>query len=211
MTRLSWGALSDRYYESGIDNGVLYVSSQPGVAWSGLISIQESPTGGEPRSYYFDGVKYLLLAGAEEFEATIQAFGSPSEFKACEGISTVHLGLFAHQQPRVPFGLSYRTRIGNAVRGDKVGYKIHLVYGALAAPSNRDNKSTSDSTDPATYSWHITTLPPAVTGLKRTAHFTVDSRYADSGALSDLNDLLYGTDSSDPELPTPDELIAIFA
>jgi len=211
MARLSWGALANRHYEIGVDRGVLYAPSQPGVAWSGLISIQESPTGGEPRPFYLDGIKYLNLASAEEFEATIQAFSAPAEFRACEGVATVHLGLFAHQQPRVSFDFSYRTHVGNAVTGDEAGYKIHLVYGALAAPSNRDNKSAGSSVDPATYSWHISTLPPSVTGYKRTSHFVVDTRYADSGAVSDLEDVLYGTDVDSPEMPTPDELIAIFA
>lgn len=211
MAQLSWGALVDRHYETGIDRGVLYAPSQPGVAWPGLISVNETPTGGEPRPFYIDGVKYQNIATAEEFEATIQAFSYPTEFRVCQGIATVHLGLFAHQQPKVPFGFCYRTRVGDPISGDELGHKIHLVYGALAEPSARDNKTASQSVDPTTYSWHITTLPPSVTGYKRTAHFVVDTRYADSGAVSDLFDLIYGTVSTDPELPTPDELIAIFA
>ena len=211
MARLVWGTLSERFYEAGIDRGVLYLSGQPGVSWQGLISVTESPTGGEPRPLYIDGVKYLNLATSEEFEATIKAFGSPAEFKACDGVVGIHLGLYATQQPRQSFGMAYRSLVGNAITGEDLGYKIHLVYNALAAPSQRDNKTLGLTAETTSYSWHITTLPPSVTGYKRTAHYVVDSRYADPSALADLEDLLYGTVSTDAELPTPDELIAIFA
>lgn len=211
MTRLAWGDISERFYETGVDRGVLYAPSQSGVAWNGLISVSETPTGSEPRPFYFDGIKYANVATSEEYEATIEAFGSPAEFRVCEGVVAIHNGLFATQQPRQSFGLSYRTLIGDVLAGDSRGYKIHLVYNALAEPSQRSNKSQGSSSELTKYSWHITTLPPAATGIKRTAHFIVDSRYADSGALSDLEDILYGTVSEDASLPDPDDLIAIFA
>lgn len=211
MARLTWGNRSERYFEGGVDRGVLYPLVGNGVAWSGLISIAENPAGGLPKPYYLDGIKYLNVAAAEEYAATITAFGAPPEFGPSDGIVSVHNGLFATQQPRKPFGLSYRTMIGNDVVGLDHGYKIHLVYDALAAPSQRDNSSISDSNNPIQLSWAITTRPPSVTGVKRTAHFIVDSRTADPTALSELEDLLYGTESDAPALPTPDELIAIFA
>lgn len=209
MTRLNWNASGERYYENGVDRGVLYIDNA-GVAWTGLVSVAESPAGGEPRPYYLDGIKYLNLAASEEFVATINAFNSPPEFGVCDGIAAVHTGLFATQQPRRPFGLSYRTMIGNDLNAE-VGYKIHLVYNALAAPSERPNSTMNNSPEPATLSWGITTLPPSVTGFKPTAHFVVDSRYADSGALADLEDILYGSTEDDAALPTVDELIALFA
>lgn len=211
MARLVWGARSERFFESGIDRGVLYPQGGFGVAWPGLISITESPTGGTPRPYYLDGIKYLNLASAEEFQATIVAYSAPAEFGPSDGIATIHNGLFATQQPRKPFGLSYRTRIGNDVQGTDHAYKIHIIYNALAAPSQRVNTTIGDSSEPTQLSWNITTLPPSVVGYKRTAHFIVDSRYASPLDLAVLEDFLYGTEGDSPTLPTPDELIAIFA
>lgn len=211
MTRLVWGAIADRTYETGVDQGVLYAPSQPGVAWQGLVAVTEKPTGAEPTPFYLDGVKYLNLASAEEFEATVEAVNYPAEFRACLGITMVHNGLFAHQQPRRSFGFCFRTNVGTVLGGDQTYYKLHIVYGALAKPSQRNNKTLSDTADYAPYSWDISTLPPAVTGLKRTAHFVVDSNLADPTVLSTLEDILYGTSITAPSLPTPDELIAIFA
>lgn len=210
MTRLQWGQPTERLYEIGLDRGVLYLPSVPGVAWSGLISVTESPSGGDPRPLYIDGMKYLNLASAEEFEATIVAFDSPPEFAPCDGVASVQNGLFATQQPRASFGLSYRSRIGNDSEGPDHGYKIHLVYGALAGPSQRVNNTLGDTAAPSSFSWHITTLPPAVTGYKRTAHFVIDSRYTDAELLADVEDILYGDVSSSPTLPDPDDLIALF-
>lgn len=211
MSRLVWGAPADRFYESGLDRGVLYPPTGPGVAWVGLTTVTESPTGGEAKPFYLDGIKYLNLASAEEFEATIDAVSHPPEFATCEGIVPVHLGLFATQQPRKSFGFSYRVNVGTPLTSATRYYRIHIVYNALAAPSQRTNQTISDSANPTAYSWAITTLPPPVTGLKRTAHFVVDSRTADSEVLATLEDILYGTVSTSPSLPTPNELIAIFA
>lgn len=209
--RLVWGARTERFFETGVDNGVLYTTDSLGVAWSGLISVSESPSGGEARPFYLDGVKYLNIASAEEYEATIVAFNSPSEFNGCDGIVPINNGLLATNQPRKSFGLSYRSRVGNDVDGVGHAYKIHLVYNALAAPSQKNNQTISDSTDPTRYSWNITTLPPDITGYKRTAHFIIDSREAPELVLAELLDILYGTEATSARLPDTEELLEIFS
>lgn len=212
MTRLSWGDPGKRYYETGIDQGVLFVGSAPGVAWSGLISVEEAPVGGDPRPFYLDGVKYLNISAAEEFAATISAFYAPAEFAPCDGIAYVQNGLSATQQPRRPFSLSYRTRIGNDLEAERHAYKIHLVYNALAAPSARNRKTLGSEAEADPFSWEITTLPPLVaTPYKATAHLIVDSRTADPDALATFEDLIYGSATDTPAMPTPTELIAIFS
>lgn len=211
MSRLVWGDSATRFYETGLDRGVLYSSDSSGVSWSGLISVTESPSGGDPRPFYLDGVKYLNLSSAEEFEATIVAFDSPPEFAVCDGVVSVHNGLFATQQRRQTFGMSYRTLIGNGLDSSPLAYKIHVVYNALTTPSQRSNQTINGSADASTLSWKITTLPPAATGIKRTSHFVIDSRYTDPTVLSTVEDTLYGTDSVGSALPTPDDLIALFA
>lgn len=210
MTRLVWGVLGERFYEIGIDRGVLYVNENPGVAWSGLISVSESPTGGDAKAFYIDGFKYLNIASAEEFEATLEAFSSPPEFAPCDGVSSIQNGLFATQQPRRPFNLSYRTRVGNGVDGDQHGYKIHLVYNALAAPSQLTHSSMGESVDPTTHSWAITTLPPAATGIRPTAHFVIDSRSTSPELLTTVEDILYGNESVSARLPSVEELMDLF-
>lgn len=210
MPRLTWDAAGARFYETGVDRGVLYVNGL-GVSWPGLISVSESPSGGSPRPYYIDGVKFLNLASAEEFEATINSFYSPSEFDQCDGTVPIQNGLFVTQQPRKSFSLSYRTKLGNDVDGSDHAYKIHLVYNALAAPSQRNNASISESTNPSNFSWSITTLPPSITGYKRTAHLVIDSRFTSTGVLSYVEDILYGNESGSAALPTPDELTTIFS
>jgi len=211
VSRLVWGIPSQRFYETGLDRGVLYSADGTGVAWSGLISVAESPSGGDPRPFYLDGVKYLNLSSKEEFEATITAFASPAEFAPCDGIVSVHNGLFATQQPRQSFGLSYRTMVGNGEDSALTDYKIHVVYNALAAPNQRSNQSINGSANASTFAWKITTLAPAATGIRRTAHFIIDSRFTDPDQLSAAEDVLYGDDSTGASLPTPDELIALFA
>lgn len=210
MPRLSWDGVGERLYETGVDRGVLYVSDAPGVAWPGLISVDESPSGGEAKPHYIDGVKYLNISAAEEFEATLNSFYSPVEFGPCDGVVSVQNGLFATQQPRKQFGFSYRTKVGNDVHGSDYAYKIHLVYNALAAPSSRNNSTLGDSADPSTFSWAITTLPPSITGYKRTSHLVIESRSTDPTILANVEDVLYGDDSDAASLPSPDDLIAIF-
>ena len=210
MTKLSWGTAGKRYYEAGIDRGVLYVDVSNGVAWNGLISVSESASGGEATPYYLDGLKFLNLASAEEYTATIQAFSSPPEFNVCDGVTSIANGLFATHQPRKPFGLCYRTKLGNDVDGIDHGYKIHLVYNALSAPSERSNSTISDSSDPIEFSWEITTTPPLFSAYKPTAHLVIDSRLTSSARLSVIEDILYGTDTLPSRLPSPQELIGIF-
>jgi len=209
MSRVTWADPGSRFYETGVDRTVLYVNNV-GIAWSGVQSISESPTGGEARPFYMDGIKYLNIAGKEEFEATIEALGSPAEFGPCDGRQAINNGLFAHQQPRKAFSLSYRTLIGNDTVGQNLGYKIHLVYNALAAPSDRSYSSTGDSSDPTTKSWALTTLPPSLTGMKPTAHFVIDSRSTPKMLLAAIEDILYGSDAADPRMPLVSELIAMF-
>ena len=210
MSRITWGAPAERFYETGVDRGVFYPQGGFGVAWNGLASVSESPTGGEAKPAYIDGVKFRNLASSEEFEATITAFGAPAEFGVCDGTATIHNGLFATQQPRKSFNLTYRTKVENAV-GVLDAYKIHFVFNALAAPAGRDHTTLSDSLEAMSLSWSLTTLPPPVSGIKPTAHFIVDSRYTDPFVLSDVEDHLYGSNDLPPQFPTYDELVGFFA
>lgn len=210
MGRLTWDAPGERYYEAGVDHGVLYVDTSNGVSWSGLISISESASGGDARPFFIDGYKYLNLPAAEQFEATIEAFSSPREFDPCDGVASVMNGLFATQQPRKPFNLCYRTKIGNDSRGIQRGYKLHLVYNALAAPSDRDHNTLGDTPEPSTLSWSISTKPPRVVGRKPTAHMTIDSRTTPPLLLTRIEDILYGSDEYAPRLPSVQELVDLF-
>lgn len=209
MTRLTWNAVGQRFYESGVDRGVLFVEDV-GVAWPGLVSVSESPTGGEARPFYIDGYKFLNLAANEEFEATIEAFSAPLEFLPCEGVNTAYAGLLITQQPKKSFHFSYRTRIGNDTDGLKHAYKIHLVYNALAAPSEQTHTTLNNSAEAPARRWSITTLAPKIAGFKPTAHFVVDSRTTSDSTLLDLEDLIYGTAVSAPHMPTVSELLALF-
>jgi hypothetical protein len=173
--------------------------------------VAESPSGGDAKPYYLDGVKYLNLSAAEEFEATINAFYSPREFAACDGMSQIHNGLLATQQPRQSFGLSYRTLLGNDTDGSEFGYKIHLVYNALAAPASKTSTTIGSSADPTDFSWDITTLPPPITGYKPTAHLIIDSSTTDPAVLLEVENIIYGSVSTSARQPSPDELVAIFA
>lgn len=210
MTRLAWGALGERYYEDGVDQGVLYVDDV-GYVWNGLVSVSESPSGGEHRSYYLDGIKHINLMSLEEYEATIKAFSAPPEFSACDGVKSLYQGLFVSQQARKPFGLSYRTMINNDIGPDQ-GYKIHLVYNTLAAPSERNNATRNDSPEPEELSWYIQAVPPPSMGFgyKPSAHFIVDSRITPVEILTQLEDILYGSESADARFPSQTEILALF-
>jgi hypothetical protein len=210
MPRLTWGSSGERFYETGIDRGVLYPEEGAGVSWTGLTSVAEAPTGGTARAYYLDGVKYLHISSAEEFEATISAFTYPDEFIECEGTSSPYPGLFITAQRRRTFGLSYRTLVGNDIDGLEHGYKIHLIYNALAEPSQRANATFNDSPGANNFSWKITTKPPVISGFKRTAHFIIDSRHTDPLALAALEEFLYGSDAAPAAMPTTEELLDIF-
>lgn len=209
MSRLIWGTVAQRFYEAGVDRGVLFIDNL-GYVWNGLKSVSEAPTGGAPKPVYIDGVKYMNLAEAEEFEATIEAFSAPFEFKQCDGETPVYAGLSLTQQPRKSFGLSYRTQLGNDVSDTDYGYKLHLVYNALAAPSQRSRTSLSSTTDPLTLSWPISTTPPAITGYKPTAHVVIDSRATSLEIMNEVEDIIYGSESTISRLPTISELITLF-
>jgi hypothetical protein len=221
MTALTWDQVGERIYETGVDRGVLYIPNNVGVydngyAWNGLVSVTESPTGAEANPQYADNIKYLNLLSAEEFGATLEAFTYPDEFGQCDGTLTPEVGIFVGQQNRKTFGLAYRTRVGNDLAGVDYGYKLHLVYGALAAPSEKAYTTINDSPEAITFSWEITTTPMEVgeiesVSYKPTASLTIDSSKADASALAELENLLYGTVGSDPELPAPADVIALFA
>lgn len=209
MAQLTWDSIGERFYELGVDHGVLYVDNV-GHAWNGLVSIDEAPTGGDPTPFYYDGEKYLNLAAREEFEATINAYYSPEEFDQCDGVLAAAPGLFATQQRRKPFGLSYRSKIGNDLEGQEYGYKLHIIYNALVSPSQRTRTTVNDEIDVPVLSWPVTTKPVSVPGMMRTAHFVVDSTEAGPTAMSTLEALLYGDSDSSPTLPTVQQLIDIF-
>lgn len=211
MSRLAWGTSGERYFETGVDRGVLFIGEEPGVPWNGLTAVQEEPTGGEPRPFYLDGYKYLNVSTAEEFAATINAFSAPSEFAVCDGRLGLGNGLFVTQQPRKPFGFSYRTLVGNDIQGTDHAYKIHLVYNALAAPATKENTSVTNSVTPQTMSWKISTTPPLLTGIRPTAHMIIDSRYTPSGLMREIENILYGTEEVDSRLPPMAELQELFA
>lgn len=219
MPVLTWDAIGDRLYETGVDHGVLYIPDESGVyttgvPWNGLTAVTESPSGAEANAKYADNIKYLNLISAEEFGGTLEAFTYPDEFVQFDGSVAPHPGVIVGQQPRRSFGLSYRTRLGNDVDGDEHGYKLHLLYGATAAPSERAYSTINDSPEAINFSWAISTVPAPVTGHKPTSLIVVDSTVVDPDALSDLEDLLYGTAGSPgtvASLPTPDAVIALFA
>lgn len=216
MSKLVWDQTGDRLYETGVKNGVLYVQSgdgtyPKGVAWNGLTAVTESPSGAEATPLYADDIKYLNLMSAEEFGATIEAYTYPDEFAECDGSAAIGTGVYIGQQPRKTFGLCYRTVFGNDVDGNDHGYKLHLVYGALAAPSEKAYATINDSPEAITFSWEITTTPVNVTGHKPTACVTIDSTKVDETKLAAIEAILYGTESEEAKLPTPDEIVALLA
>ena len=218
MARLVWDKTGERVYESGVDHGVLYLPDNigaytNGVVWNGLTTVTESPSGAEPNPQYADNIKYLNLVSAEEFGATIEAFTYPKEFAQCDGSAELAPGVTIGQQARTTFGLSYRTKIGNDLEGQDAGYKLHLIYGAQAAPSERAYATINDSPEAITFSWEITTNPINVAGHKSTASLTIDSTEVAAAKMATIEDLLYGTTvgAEIPKLPTPDEIIAILA
>lgn len=220
MTRLLWDQDGERRYETGVDQGVLYLPTAGvysiGYAWNGLTTVTESPSGAEPTPQYADNTKYLNLLSVEDFNATIEAFTYPKEFAPCDGSVVPSQGLAIGQQPRKTFGLSYRTRVGTD-QNAKAGYKIHLVWGALAAPSEKPYATVNDSPEALNFSWEISTTPVAITTqvsgvtLNNSASMTIDSTLVASANLTALEDALYGTAGSNPRLPLPDEVIAMFA
>lgn len=213
MAKIEWDKTGERFYETGVKNGVLYVqeggSYQKGIAWNGLTAVTESPSGAEATPLYADDIKYLNLLSAEEFGATIEAYTYPDEFAACDGSAALADGVMIGQQARKTFGLCYKTTIGNDTNGNDYGYKLHIIYGALAAPSEKAYATINDSPEAITFSWEVTTTPVNVTGAKPTAYITIDSTKANPEKLAALEDILYGKDGepgNEPRLPLPDEI-----
>lgn len=213
MAKLEWDKTGERLYETGVDHGVLYLLGEggtytKGVAWNGLTAVTESPSGAEATPLYADNIKYLNLMSAEEFGATIEAFTYPEEFAECDGSASIADGVSIGQQTRKTFGLSYRTVIGNDV-DNNLGYKLHLIYGALAAPSEKAYATVNDNPEAITFSWEVTTTPVSVEGFKPTATVTIDSTKCDKTKLAALEAILYGSESEEARLPLPGEIATL--
>jgi hypothetical protein len=212
---LTWDNVGERLYEVGVDHGVLYIPDSAGVyntgfAWNGLTTVTESPSGAEANPQYADNIKYLNLISAEEFGGTIEAFTYPEEFAQCDGTEIPAPGVTIGQQSRKSFGLSYRTKVGNDVDGADFGYKLHLLYGCQASPSEKAYATINDSPEAIAFSWDFTSTPAPVTGLKPTSLIVIDSTVVDPTALTALETELYGAAATEPKLPTPDEIITMF-
>ena len=214
MAKIEWDKTGERFYETGVKNGVLYVQVDgaypKGVAWNGLTAVTESPSGAEATPLYADDIKYLNLLSAEEFGATIEAYTYPDEFAECDGSASLATGVMIGQQARKTFGLCYRTTIGNDTDGNDHGYKLHIIYGALAAPSEKAYATINDSPEAITFSWEVTTTPVNVTGAKPTASITIDSTKATPEKLTALEKILYGDAEVEARLPLPDEIKTLF-
>ena len=214
MAKLKWDQTGEKFYEAGVKNGVLYLLNESGkyntgVAWNGLTAVTESPSGAEATKLYADDTNYVSLYSAEVFGATVEAYTYPPEFEACDGTSQLTKGVTIGQQNRSTFGMCYRTTIGNDVAGNDYGYKLHLIYGAKASPSEKAYNTINDSPEAITFSWELTTTPVTVNGFKPTASITIDSTKADPTKLAALEDILYGKDGepgSEARLPLPDEI-----
>lgn len=214
--RIAFDEIGKKVYEAGVDQGVLYVMGaagtyEEGVAWNGLTQVTESPSGAEATPLYAGNNKYLNLYSAEEFGATIEAFTYPDEFEPCDGSAELAPGVTVGQQSRSAFGLSYRTKLGNDTLSDQYGYKIHIIYGAMAAPSEKAYQTINDSPEAITFSWELTTTPVSVDGLKPTASIVINSTKIDSVKLKALEDILYGTAELEPRLPLPSEIATLCA
>ena len=215
MSKIVWDQTGERLYETGVKQGVLYIPTSgvysKGVAWNGLTAVTESPSGAEATALYADDIKYLNLMSNEEFGCTIEAYTYPDEFAACDGSASLAKGVSIGQQPRKTFGLCYRTTLGNDTDGNDYGYKLHMVYGCLAAPSEKAFSTINDSPEAITFSWEVSTTPVNVAGHKPTAHLEIDSTKADPVKLAALEKILYGSEESEARLPLPDEIATLMA
>lgn len=214
MAKLVWDNTGERLYETGVKNGVVYPRDaeglySKGVAWNGLTAVTESPSGAEPTPLYADDIKYLNLMSAEEFGATVEAYTYPDEFAELDGTAEIAKGIRIGQQQRGTFGMCYRTTVGNDVAGTEYGYKLHIIYGAMASPSEKGYATINDSPEAITFSWELTTTPVNVTGHKPTANLVIDSTKVDAGKLAELEAILYGSESEEARLPLPDEIIEL--
>ena len=216
MSKIVWDQTGERLYETGVKRGVLYVQDSggtypKGVAWNGLTAVTESPSGAEATALYADDIKYLNLMSNEEFGCTIEAYTYPDEFAVCDGSASLAKGVSIGQQPRKTFGLCYRTTLGNDTDGNDYGYKLHMVYGCLAAPSEKAFSTINDSPEAITFSWEVSTTPVNVAGHKPTAHLEIDSTKADPVKLAALEKILYGDTDTEARLPLPDEIVTLMA
>lgn len=218
MAKLVWDKTGEHFYETGVKQGVFYPQTNgtytKGVAWNGLTAVTESPSGAEATALYADDIKYLSLYSTEEFGATVEAYTYPEEFAICDGSAALVDGVYVGQQTRKPFGLCYKTTLGNDTEGNDHGYKLHIIYGAMASPSEKAYSTINDSPDAVAFSWELTTTPVSVSGMKPTATIVIDSTKADETKLAALEVILYGKDPTtsdgndgvDPRLPLPDEI-----
>ena len=213
MAKLVWDETGKRLYETGVSQGVLYPQSggtyPNGVAWNGLTAVTESPSGAEATPLYADNIKYLNLFSAEEFGATIEAYTYPDEFMACDGSAQIAKGAYIGQQNRKQFGMCYKTLLGNDVNANDHGYKLHIIYGAMASPSEKAYATVNDSPEAITFSWEVTTTPVNVTGYEPTASIVIDSTKCDPTKLADLEEILYGSAEEGPRLPLPNEIVTV--
>lgn len=214
--KIVWDAVGSRYFETGVDRGVLYVMGAEntygaGVPWNGLTGVTESPSGAEATPMYADNIKYLNLLSNEDYACTINAYTYPDEFGVCDGSAEIAKGVYAGQQTRKTFGFCYRSKIGNDVDGADHGYKLHIVYNCLAAPSEKSHNTVNESPEAVEFSWSISTTPIEIPGFKPTAHLTLDSTKIAKEKLDALETMLYGSESTDPKLPTPEEIVQLFA
>lgn len=211
MSTLVWGASGSHNFETGVDRGVLYApGTGVGVPWNGLKAVKEKAQGGDPQAYYHDGIKFLQISAGEDFSATIEAFSAPVEFASCDGTANIYSGLYITQQPRKQFGVCYRTLIGNELEAHGLGYKLHIVYNALARPTNRDNLSLGSNAEPLELSWDVETVPLSMSGFRPTAHIVINSLTSTPGHMAAMESILYGSEGVDPRQPTFDEVITIF-
>lgn len=213
MSKLVWDQAGERLYETGVEQAAIYPITAGkygvGAAWNGLTAVTESPSGAEPTALYANDKKYLELMSVEEFGGTIEAYTYPKEFAACNGEGTLAAGIKVSQQTRIPFGLVYKTLIGNDTEGTKHGYKLHIVYGARVSPSEKANNTVNDSPEAATMSWEFTTTPVEIAGFDASSHLTIDSTEIDATKLAEIEAIVYGSADAEPRLPLPDEIVTL--
>ena len=214
MAKLIFNNVGERFFETGVKNGVLYVMGddgtyENGVVWNGLTAVTESPSGAETTPLYADDVKYVVIYAAEEFGATVEAYTYPEEFEECDGSASIFEGITIGQQTRKSFGMCYKTSVGNDVQGQDFGYKIHIIYGAKAAPSEKSYSTINDSPEAVTFSWELSTVPVPVEGFNPTATMVIDSTRVPAEKMTLIEDKLYGTESTEATLPLPGELLAL--
>lgn len=214
MARLIWDEVGQRFFETGVKNGVLYVqdndgSYKDGVVWNGLTAVTESPSGAEETPLYADDVKYLTLRSAEEFGATVEAYTYPEEFEQCDGSASIANGVTIGQQARRAFGLCYRTSVGNDIQGQNYSYKLHLIYGCTVAPSEKSYSTINDNPEAITFSWELSTVPVPVDGFSPTASLVIDASKVDEGKMQLLEDALFGNESNEAKLLLPNEIMEL--